>query len=91
MSHGLSVMKSPLEGFGCFATIHFPKNSPIAEYAGERITRREAMRRMRGPGGKRISELDADCYIDGSVEGNGTSISTTPASLTLTQSLLAES
>jgi uncharacterized protein len=72
LSHGLSVMKSPLEGFGCFATVHFPKNSPVAEYAGERITRREAMRRMRGPEGKRISELDADCYIDGGVEGNGT-------------------
>jgi len=69
---GLSVLKSPLGGLGCFATIRFPKNSPIAEYAGERITHREAMRRMRGPGGKRISELDADCYIDGSVEGNDT-------------------
>ncbi len=69
---GLSVMKSPLDGFGCFATVRFPKNSPIAEYTGERITHREAMRRMRGPGGKRISELDADCYIDGNVDGNDT-------------------
>jgi len=69
---GLSVMKSLLDGFGCFAAVRFPKNSPIAEYDGERITRREAMRRMRGPGGKRISELDADCYIDGSVDGNDT-------------------
>src|SRR5438093_3986244 len=69
---GLFVMKSPLDGFGCFATVRFPKNSPIAEYAGERITHSEAMRRMRGPVGKRISELDADCYIDGSVGGNDT-------------------
>ncbi|HZE68794.1 MAG TPA: SET domain-containing protein-lysine N-methyltransferase [Pyrinomonadaceae bacterium] len=69
---GLSVMKSPLNGFGCFATVRFPKTSPIAEYSGERITHREAMLRMRGSDGKHISELDADCYIDGSVEGNDT-------------------
>jgi SET domain-containing protein len=72
LPRGLSVKKSPLDGFGCFATVRFPKNSPIAEYAGERITHNEAMRRMRGLGGKRISELDADCYIDGSVDGNYT-------------------
>ena len=68
----LSVRKSPLHGVGCFATVRFPKGSTIAEYAGERITHREAMRRLRGPEGKRISELDADCYIDGSVNGNET-------------------
>ena len=72
LARGLSVMKSPLDGFGCFATVRFPKNSPIAEYAGERITQSEAMQRMRGLSGNRISELDADCYIDGSVEGNDT-------------------
>ena len=69
---GLSVMKSRLHGFGCFATVHIPKNCAIAEYAGERITRTEAMRRMRQPGVKRISELDADLYVDGSVDGNDT-------------------
>jgi SET domain-containing protein len=69
---GLSVMKSPIHSVGCFAAVRFPKNSAIAEYAGERISCSEAMRRMKGPGGKRISELDEDCYIDGSVEGNDT-------------------
>jgi len=69
---GLSVMKSRLHGLGCFATVHIPKNCAIAEYAGERITPTEAMRRMRRPGMKRISELDADLYIDGSVDGNDT-------------------
>lgn len=72
LAPGLSVMKSSLDGFGCFATVRFPKDSLIAEYAGERISHREAMRRMRGPEGKRISELDPDCYIDGSVNGNST-------------------
>ena len=72
LASGLSVMKSPIDGLGCFATIHFPKYGLIAEYVGERISYREAMRRMRGTGGVCISELDADCYIDGSVGGNGT-------------------
>ena len=69
---GLSVKKSRLHGFGCFATVLIPKNSAIAEYAGERITCTEAMRRMRQPGVKRISELDVDLYIDGNVDGNDT-------------------
>lgn len=68
----MSVLKSPLDGVGCFANIRFLKNSPIAEYAGERITRSEAMWRMREAAGKRISELDADCYIDGGIGGNDT-------------------
>ena len=72
LAPGVSVMKSSIHRFGSFATIRFPKGSTIAEYAGERISYREAMHRMRGPEGKRISELDADCYIDGSVNGNDT-------------------
>ena len=71
-AHSLSVMKSSIDGVGCFATVSFPKSGPIAEYAGERITHGEALRRMRRLGGKRISELDAYCYIDGSVDGNDT-------------------
>ena len=72
LTRGLVVIKSRLHGVGCFATARFPKNSPIAEYAGERISHSEAMGRMKGPDGQRISELDTDCYIDGSVEGNDT-------------------
>jgi uncharacterized protein len=71
-AHRLSVKKSPLHGVGCFATVRFPKGSSIAEYAGERITYKEAVRRMTRHGGERISELHADCYIDGSVNGNDT-------------------
>lgn len=72
VTRGLSVLNSPLDGVGCFANIRFLKNSPIAEYAGERITRSEAMWRIREAAGKCISELDADCYIDGSIGGNDT-------------------
>ena len=68
----LSVRKSSLHDNGCFATVRFLKGDRIDEYAGERITRREAMQRMRGSEGKRISELDEDWYIDGSVDGNET-------------------
>ena len=72
LMRGLLVMRSALGGLGCFATVHFPKDSPIAAYAGERITHAEAMWRMRGESGKQISQLDTGHYIDGSVGGNET-------------------
>jgi SET domain-containing protein len=71
-SHSLSVKKSPLHGLGCFATVRFLKGNRIAEYAGEKISRKEAMRRLKRPDGKWISELEAEWYIDGSVDGNQT-------------------
>ena len=71
-SPNLSVKKSSLHGLGCFATVRFLKGNRIAEYAGEKISRKEAMRRMKRPYGKRISELAADWYIDGNVDGNQT-------------------
>ena len=71
-SPSLSIKKSSLHGLGCFATVRFLKGNRIAEYAGEKISRKEAMRRMKRPDGKRISELEADWYIDGGVDGNQT-------------------
>src|SRR5215204_4745885 len=71
-ARSLSVKKSTFHGLGCFATVRFLKGDPIAEYAGEKISRKEAMRRMKGLDGKRISELEAEWYIDGSVAGNQT-------------------
>lgn len=71
-ARGLVVMKSPIDGSGCFATRRFAKDEFIAEYTGERINQREAMRRMRGQDRTRITELETDCYIDGSIGGNGT-------------------
>jgi uncharacterized protein len=68
----LVILRSPLHGLGCFATVGFLKGSRIAEYAGEKITRKEAMRRMKRSDGKRISELNAEWYIDGSAGGNET-------------------
>lgn len=71
-SRSLSVKKSPLHGLGCFAAVRLSKGERIAEYVGEKISRKEAMRRMKRPDGKRISELEAEWYIDGSVDGNQT-------------------
>ena len=71
-NRGLSVMKSAVHGLGCFATVHFPKASPIAEYVGERITHAEAINRMTGANGKHICQLDVEHYIDGSIGGNET-------------------
>jgi uncharacterized protein len=71
-SHSLFVTTSPLHGLGCFATVRFLQGNRIAEYAGEKIGRKEAMRRMKRLNGKRISELEAEWYIDGSVGGNET-------------------
>jgi uncharacterized protein len=71
-SRSLSVKKSSLHGFGCFATFRFLKGNRIAEYAGEKISRKEAMRRLKRLDGKRISELEAEWYVDGSVDGNQT-------------------
>src|ERR1044071_4277076 len=71
-NRGLSVMKSALHGLGCFATAYFHRASPIAEYAGERISHAEAINRMSGASGKHICQLDLDNYIDGSIGGNET-------------------
>jgi len=72
LAYGLAVGKSAVEGKGCFATVRFPKGRKIAEYAGEKISRQEAARRIRGRKRLRISALDQYWHIDGSVGGNGT-------------------
>lgn len=69
---GLTVRKSPIDGKGCFSTIFFPKGRWVAEYQGERITREEGLRRLRRQRKKRVSAIDANWSIDGSVGGNGT-------------------
>lgn len=71
LARGLAIGKSPINGKGCFATIHFPARRKIAEYTGERITDAEAVRRSRRRK-LRICALDEDWSIDGSRGGNGT-------------------
>jgi SET domain-containing protein len=69
---GLAIRKSPINGKGCFATIHFKRGRKIAEYAGERITDLEARKRARKRRFLRICDIDGRFSLDGSYGGNGT-------------------
>ena len=72
LAHGLSIRESPIDGKGCFATVFFPRGRKIAEYTGEKISRREVARRARRRRKLRICAVDSYWSIDGSVGGNGT-------------------
>ncbi len=72
LAHGLTIRKSPIDDHGCFATVFFPKGYKIAEYTGERISRREVTRRARGRRKLRICAIDPYWSLDGSRGGNGT-------------------
>ncbi|HWQ34557.1 MAG TPA: SET domain-containing protein-lysine N-methyltransferase [Blastocatellia bacterium] len=69
---GLTVRKSGIAGKGCFTTVPVRKRHKVAEYAGEKITQTEAMRRIQGKKIIRICGLDHRWAIDGDVGGNGT-------------------
>lgn len=72
LAYGLTVERSPIDGRGCFATAFFPKGHKIAEYAGERISRREVARRARRRRKLRICAINSYWSLDGSIGGNGT-------------------
>ncbi len=67
---GLEVRPSTIDGKGCFATVPFKKGRKIAEFVGEKISRVETARRLRGLRRIRICGLDSYWSIDGSVGGN---------------------
>src|SRR5215212_3614447 len=71
-ARGLTVRKSPIDGKGCFATVFFPKGRWVTKYAGERIPLEEGVRRLRRQRKKRVSAIDSNWSIDGSIGGNGT-------------------
>ncbi|HVF49846.1 MAG TPA: SET domain-containing protein-lysine N-methyltransferase [Pyrinomonadaceae bacterium] len=72
LAAGIEVKPSRIEGRGCFATAFFARGRKIAELTGERVSRREAARRMRGRRRLRICAINTYWGIDGSVGGNGT-------------------
>lgn len=72
LAPGLIVKASPIDGQGCYASQPFRKGHKIAEYAGERISRREIKRRLQGATRIHICAIDLYWAIDGSVGGNGT-------------------
>jgi SET domain-containing protein len=69
---GVAVKPSRIDGKGCFAVDRFPKGRKIAEYAGEKISRREIARRLKGKRRIHICGLNSYWAIDGSRLGNGT-------------------
>ena len=68
---GIRVGKSKIDGRGCFAARRFRKWEKIAELEGERVSRVEAARRMRGKRRLHICAIDSYWGIDGSRGGNG--------------------
>jgi SET domain-containing protein len=69
---GITVKKSRIDGLGCYAAARFGKGKKIAEYVGEKISRREIKRRLAGKTRIQICAIDSYWAIDGSVGGNGT-------------------
>ncbi|HYE15826.1 MAG TPA: SET domain-containing protein-lysine N-methyltransferase [Pyrinomonadaceae bacterium] len=68
---GIEVRPSGIDGRGCFATAPFKKGRKIVELVGERVSRVEAARRMRGKQRLHICAIDSYWGIDGSRGGNG--------------------
>jgi uncharacterized protein len=72
LAEGIEVKQSPIDGKGCFATAVFRKGRKIAELTGERVSRVEAARRMRGKRRLHICAINSYWGVDSSRGGNGT-------------------
>lgn len=68
---GIEVRASEIDGRGCFATRPFKKGRKIVELTGERVSRLEAARRMRGKRRLHICAINSYWGIDSSRGGNG--------------------
>jgi SET domain-containing protein len=68
---GIEVRESEIDGRGCFATARFKKGRKIVELVGERVSRVEAARRMKGKRRLHICAVDSYWGIDASRGGNG--------------------
>ena len=71
LAPGVAVRASKIDGRGCFATVAFRKGRKIGEMTGERVSRVEAARRMRGRRRLHICATDSYWGVDGSRGGNG--------------------
>ena len=72
LAHGIEVKESRIDGKGCFATVKFRARRKVAELTGERVSRVEAARRMRGKRRLHICAIDSYWGVDSSRGGNGT-------------------
>ncbi len=68
----LVVKKSGINGRGCFAAVPLAAREKIGEFMGERISHREAARRVAQGGKISICELDDHWSIDASRGGDAT-------------------
>ena len=68
----LIAKKSGINGKGCFAAVPFRARTKVGELVGERISNREAARRVAKGGKVRICELDEKWSIDASRGGDAT-------------------
>jgi uncharacterized protein len=72
LAPGIAVRPSKIDGRGCFATVRFARGRKIAEYVGEKISRREIARRIKDKRRIYISAIDPYWAIDARKLGNGT-------------------
>ena len=68
----LIILRSPINGRGCFAAVPLPARKKIGEFVGERISVREAQSRVARGGKISICEIDKRWSIDASRTGNPT-------------------
>jgi uncharacterized protein len=68
----LVVQRSTINGKGCFATVRLPARIKFGEFSGERISAREAGRRVARGGKISICEIDKRWSIDASRSGSPT-------------------
>jgi SET domain-containing protein len=69
----LEIRESKIHRLGVYALEHIPANRKVIEYAGERISRREAKRRDNGRF-TYLFMLDNYWTVDGAVGGSGAEI-----------------
>ncbi|MEO8044388.1 MAG: SET domain-containing protein [Spartobacteria bacterium] len=72
-SQRLVVRRSPINGRGCYSLVRLPARKKIGEFIGQKISAREARRRVALGGAISICEVDGCWSIDGSRSGNPTS------------------
>ncbi len=68
----LVAKKSRINGRGCFAAVPFGRLRKVGELKGERISNREAARRVARGGMVRICQLDDAWSVDASRGGDAT-------------------
>ncbi|MEO6971260.1 MAG: SET domain-containing protein, partial [Chthoniobacterales bacterium] len=62
----LIILRSPINGRGCFAAVPIPARRKIGEFVGEKISAREARARVARGGKISICEINQRWSIDAS-------------------------